>query len=181
MKIFLAPHHDDSVLWGSFTLLREKPLVLVVLDSYVQPQRGYKDGANEIREQEEISAVKGVYGCPVEFMHYRDDTPDWGAIEQRFYSIQNVVDIEHVWAPAVEEGGHAHHNAIGKLAAKCFPNQVTHYTTYTKSGKSVGRVKVSCEPEWIILKHRAMTCYRSQIYLENCREHFMRDLHEWYQ
>jgi hypothetical protein len=40
VKVFLSPHHDDETLFGAFTLLRERPLVVIVTDSYVQFNRG---------------------------------------------------------------------------------------------------------------------------------------------
>ena len=39
-RLFLAPHDDDQILFGAFTCIRLKPDILVVTDSYIQPNRG---------------------------------------------------------------------------------------------------------------------------------------------
>jgi len=33
MKLLLSPHNDDECLFAAYTLMREKPLVIVVTDS----------------------------------------------------------------------------------------------------------------------------------------------------
>src|SRR3982751_5072451 len=112
MKLFLSPHNDDAVLFGTFTLLREKPLVLTVLDSYIQVARGadWCDAATRRREDEE--AVHDILGCSICFAGERDDAPDWNRIEDIFSGFEGFLGqpLETIYAPAVEENGHEHHN-----------------------------------------------------------------------
>lgn len=172
-KLFLSPHNDDAPLWGTFTLLRERDIsVVTVFDSHRQFQRGTGITAGQ-RRDEDRAAMRVL-----------------GLSEPRFcgFSDANGHDIrwwfegftpEHVWAPAFEESGHPQHNLIANLADELWPGKVTHYMTYTPAGKSTGRL-VPYEPEWLPLKWKALACYESQWRLENTREHFIRDQHEYY-
>lgn len=179
MKILLAPHQDDAVLFSTFTILRERPLVLNVLNSYVQPARGYQNCDAETRVLEELNAVSTVLGCEVGFMGYRDDSPEWDAIEQDLRIFSQYHGVTKVYAPQVQIGGHDHHNRVGVIAERVWGSQVTYYMTYTSRGKSIG-AEVPYEPPWVALKLKALACYESQIALPNCVEHFLRPQHEYY-
>lgn len=173
MTVFISPHNDDETLFGAFTLLREKPLVVVVLDSYVQAARGY--GITAEQRRVETRNACAVLGVGVDFWHVHDDQPDWRVIES---SIRHYAGAE-VYAPAVEENGHDQHNRIGELARKHCPN-LTQYMTYTRTGgKSKGK-RVPYENEWIGRKMQALACYKSQIAHPSTAEHFIRDQFEYY-
>ena len=176
MKIFLDPHGDDAVLFASFTLLREKPLVVVVFDSYLQEQRGY--GITAAQRRAETEAACKILGVDVQFLGFRDDTPDWDGIVEALYGFEGCESP--VFAPAVEFGGHDHHSMVGEIAEKVLP-PVRSYLTYTKSGKSTGGVPVPYEPEWALLKLRALACFESQIKLPSTAPHFLREQYEYYQ
>jgi LmbE family N-acetylglucosaminyl deacetylase len=181
MKLFLSPHDDDQVLFGSFTLMRERPQVVICLDSYIQAARGNTgcDLYARARESEWAQAALGVMEPPTQRLGLRDDSPIDVLREQLRYKLAPMVgQVDMVFAPAVEDGGHVHHNMIGELAAKLFPN-VTHYMTYTTAGKSAG-VPVPYEPEWLALKLKALACYQSQITLASTAEHFIREQREYY-
>ena len=75
MKLFVSPHNDDAVLFGAFTLLRERPVVLTVFDSYVQVARGFKLADFSARRNEDVRAVRDVLGCAIQFAAVRDDIP----------------------------------------------------------------------------------------------------------
>ncbi len=178
MKLFLAPHNDDEALFGAFTILREHPVIVIVTDSYVQQQRGGKGTASE-RRRETLDAMNMLLPEPqVVFLSERDDRPDFSAVARFLQS--EFTDVEAVYAPAIEEGGHAQHNAVGMVAKEVFPGKVTHYMTYTNRGKSQG-IPVHVEPHWPMLKLKALACYESQIMLPATQPHFMRDLWEYYQ
>lgn len=178
MKLFISPHNDDAVLFGTFTLLRERPNVVVVFDSYVQPGRGYPNTDAETRRAEDIEAISNVLECPLTFLRFRDDAPNWPSILTTLASISD--HVEQVWAPAVEPDGHAHHNAIGQLSKQLWNGKVQHYATYTRTnGKSKGQ-PVEYQPEWVEKKLKALACYKSQICLPNCVEHFIRPQNEFY-
>lgn len=175
MKIFVSPHNDDETLFGTFTILREKPLVVVVFDSYVQTNRGLAGTWQERRAETE--AAMEILGVGVQFLGFRDDdgtvTPD--AIGKRldyFHGTQEFL-------PAFERDGHYHHNTVALART-----QATRYLTYTTAGKSVSNCRVPIEdPNWIELKLKALSCYKSQFNLDprmGCWPHFLRDQTEYY-
>jgi hypothetical protein len=55
VSIFISPHNDDETLFGAFTILREKPLVVIVFDRHVQEARGlpvdWKQRRDETRKR----------------------------------------------------------------------------------------------------------------------------------
>jgi LmbE family N-acetylglucosaminyl deacetylase len=171
MKILLAPHNDDESLWTSFTCLRERPHVIVCLRSFVQARYGI---TYQQREAETAMAMD-ILGCTWEQWDISDEAPRWAEIEQRF----RALSPEHAWAPLPEQGGHNHHNKIGKIAVRVWPGKVTQYLTYTNAGKSVNGTLVPYVPSMINAKLRALQCYRSQILEPSCCEHFIRSQHEY--
>lgn len=176
MNLFLSPHNDDAVLFGAFTIQREKPLVITVFDSYLQGLRGYYNCID--RRDEDINAMR-IIEAPLTFFGFSDAMKPEDEIRKAF---REYAHAEMVWAPAIEEGGHAQHNLIGRLAGEIFP-RVTYYTTYTNAGKSRGSIEVIPESgEHIRRKLKALACYESQIDIEalGCRPHFMNDLREYY-
>ena len=128
--IFLSPHNDDETLFGAFTLLRERPRVVTVLRSYIQEQRG--TGVTYREREAETEAALDVLGiADWEQWQYPDSDPPWHAVRERLGSLE----AERIYAPAVERGGHRHHNAIGRLADSLWPGRVTFYTTYKRWGR----------------------------------------------
>lgn len=172
MKLFLSPHNDDETLFGAFTLLRERPLVLIVFDGYLQAARG--TGITAEQRRNESRAAMEILGCTVEFMGLRDDNPNVTPALIRAY-VESLKPTE-IYAPAREESGHRQHN-LAADAVSGMPN-VRHYMTYTPAGKSTG-VPVPYEPEWPLLKLKALACYESQIKLWSTKDHFLRDQYEY--
>jgi len=175
--VFLSPHNDDETLFGSFTLLRERPRVITVLRSYVQEERGTGVTYQE-REAENAAALEVLGIGDWEQWTYPDDDPPWREIRERLAS----VDAGRVYAPAIERRGHAHHNAIGGLASALWPGKITYYTTYTTWGRTKRGYKVPWEHEWVLLKLRALSCYRSQILVPGTltTHHFLEAQSEYY-
>lgn len=174
--ILLAPHHDDETLFAAFTCCRVKPLIAVVLRSTLQEGRG--EGTTDAERRWETGKAAAELGCPVEFWHYMDHAPDWHAIEKHIGRLKP----DHVYAPAVEMGGHPHHNTLGEIADVTFAwSKVTHYTTYVNGGDrtTIGpRERVVPEPWMVGAKLRALACYESQIRL--WPHHFLGAQHEYY-
>ena len=170
MKILISPHNDDETLFCSWTILREKPLVVIVTDSARQASKGI----TAEQRRAETKAAMDILGVEVRFLGIPDNklelAPLWAAV---------LPEAEHIWIPAYEEGGNVDHNVIAtsQFLQNLAPH--THYMTYTNRGKSVG-VPVPYEREWVALKLKAMACYRSQILEPSCSEHFIRDLREYY-
>src|SRR5690348_4430996 len=94
--VFLSPHNDDEALFGAFTLLRYRPLVVICM--YAGEER-----ADESRRACEI------LGCDVEQWSF--DEGDWDEVETRFGDLERPV-----FAPAFAQGGNFQHNRIAELA-----------------------------------------------------------------
>lgn len=178
--IVLEPHADDAVLFSAFNAIRYEALVVTVLSSAVQEARG--TGITQaVRLVETMNALAELGVTGVQWP-YPDVAPDWAAIQEALMILDERLAPERVFAPAVEPGGHDHHNRLGALADEVFgAGRVAHYLTYTIDGKSTNGVSVLFEPAWVTLKLRALACHRSQIETAaaGCTEHFVRDQHEY--
>ena len=158
MNLWLSPHNDDETLFGAFTLMREKPLVVIVTDSWIQFNRGESCTADD-RWLETLGAM-GYAGCSVFRGGIRDDVIDEDAVRNL---LMRFVGFKTVYAPAVI-GGNPHHDLIGKVAGDLFRNNIEFYTTYTKENLWVPGIKeVVPTPEEIETKDLMMKCYISQL------------------
>jgi LmbE family N-acetylglucosaminyl deacetylase len=168
MNLLLSPHSDDECLFAAYTIMREKPLVVVVTDSDLQLEHGITAAD---RWEESIRGCH-VLGVSVEFLGLQDRSLTDGAarLRERLGPYASR-DWKRVYAPAIQ-GGHPDHDALGKVASSMFP-RVSHYATYadgeffTPDGKEV-------EPtlEEIDLKNKALDCYPSQVGLPANKQHF---------
>lgn len=159
MKILLAPHADDETLFACWTLLRERPTVILCLPG--APRHGTPD----VRLAE-FAAAMAIVGCP------------WATLIDYGLAGLEGLTADHVWAPLPELGGNGDHNMVGELAARLWPGKVTFYTTYTAARTTRGD-RVECEPSWLAIKRRALACYTSQQAHPGTREHFVRPLDEY--
>jgi LmbE family N-acetylglucosaminyl deacetylase len=146
--------------------MREKPLVLMVTDSWIQWNRG--DGITaEQRRNETIAATK-ILGCPVFFAGLRDDTLSEEKLRLLFKDFKN---FDKVYAPAIHENGNPHHNMIGKVAKEFF--DVTAYTSYSRTNLWInGKTEIDPTPKEVEIKNEALDCYISQINLPSTSSHF---------
>ena len=162
MKILLAPHADDETLFAAYTLIREKPLVVLCYPG--APRHG--DFQTRLTE---FTAAMEVLDCP------------WVSLAG--YDLLEValrkMTPEHVYAPLPEEGGNDDHNYIGELAARLWPGNVEFYTTYTPGERTTTGYPVPFEESWLDLKRKALDCYKSQQTNRGTREHFVRPLDEY--
>lgn len=191
-KVFVSPHSDDECLFGSFTIQRERPLVMVVYDSFIQVTRGDPDCYWELRRIETLNGVH--YMDPevaVVFCGLRDDT---------VYTTTQVTDailhalptsnwetISHIWAPAYEEGGHDQHNLVSQACHGLANHRYLTYTrgkgksrTYMHEGYCIPAKRVDPTPDMIARKLRALSCYTSQIANPSTQSWFTRDIEEYY-
>lgn len=157
MNLFLSPHNDDEALFGAYSCLRYKPLVLVCLRSGVEeswnPPVHY-----ETRELESWASC-AVLGCEYKQLLHDERHPDWNALR---YDL-GYFDPALVFAPLPEPlAGHPHHDAIGRMAGELWPDRVRYYATYTSNGKTTRGDIVQPEPGWEELKRDALACYTSQ-------------------
>lgn len=191
-SLFLSPHNDDAVLFGSFTLLREQPHVVVVFRSVVQEKRGTGITA-ATREQEDRDAMI-VLGLdthlPVpstrwEQWEFGDDDPDVNLGGPIVAKIRETAErFDHVYAPfPYEHDGNPQHDAVGTIAREQVNDEhLTYYHTYTGGRhreESQHRVPI-LDPDWVRLKLLALACYTSQIREPSTGHHFTQALHEWY-
>lgn len=127
----------------------ERPLILVVLESHVQSNRGLPYCNADTRNAETINALHCMWpdgvgiGGPsgdghVRFMGYRDDAPP--GVEALTEILATTImkqreSVTNIWAPAYEEGGHDQHNLVA-LACNSFEGtcNVHRYLTYTRAG-----------------------------------------------
>ena len=178
MNLFIAPHEDDEALFGAYTLMREKPLVLLVTDSFIQAQRG--DGITaEQRRNETIAAMK-ILGCSVLF----GGIPDTQVNEENLFHLFSLFhNFDEVYIPAIIENGNPHHNLIGYVGAQIWPNAIR-YMSYSRTNLlKMGKTEIEPTLEEIDLKNKALDCYVSQINLGSTRPHFdaVRGRSEWYE
>lgn len=174
MNLLIAPHNDDEALFAAYTLMREKPLVLIVTDSFIQFNRG--DGITRLQRRNETLAAMKLAGCPVIFGGIPDNELNLILVKRL---LENFHGFEKVYAPAVQ-GGNAQHDMIGQAAMVTFP--VTQYTTYTKTELwTIGKTEVVPTQEEIDLKNKMLDCYQSQIQLPSTAPHFaaVRGKSEW--
>lgn len=186
--LLLAPHNDDEILWCTFTILRHQPNVVVCLRSTLQEDRGLGITSTE-REHETDRAMNMLTQYSGWFdwtqWEFPDRAPVWPSVHARLREVQGVDSqgrYSHCFAPAVEEDGHEQHNAVGLMADEIFgPENVTHYTTYTRSGGRTRGVEVVPDPWMIPLKLRALACYGSQILHDGTgtRDWFMDGIREY--
>lgn len=164
-KIFLAPHNDDEALFGAYTILREKPLVVICTDSYIEFERG--DGITKEERIEETKRAMDIMGVKVEFLHIPDNQITEDILEKRLKDYK----VDTVYAPAIEEGGNPTHNLVGKVAKKLF--ETIHYTTYTKENtKTKGKIMLYPTPEERDKKKKALNCYPSQLKISTTKPFF---------
>lgn len=156
MKIFLSPHNDDEALFGAYTILREKPLVIIVTDSYKQLTKGI---GTEERRKETIEAMK-VLEAPVLFLGTHDATLTERELKDRLQGIQADV----IYAPAVYEKGNREHNIIGKVALELYGDRVVKYATYQTDDITLkGDTEIVPTAVEMDLKHIALSKYITQL------------------
>lgn len=196
--LFLSPHNDDETLYGAYTLLREKPLVVVCYESKKQEIYGI---TKQMRQKETSNAME-ILGCEWVQLLFPDNE-DWEEeLEKTLYdhllSDPRSQKIEGeswdtIYAPADEgQNGNDQHRIIGQIADRLWPDKVVHYLTYTwPDGQSTDGTDVPYktwdwtkpqEESWAELKYQAMECYKSQITLPSTAPHFNNhDMREYYE
>lgn len=176
-SVLFSPHSDDAVLFAAYTLIREKPLVVTVTDSFIQSNRGENITADQ-RWAEDLEAMK-LLDRSLFFGNIRDDIIDEWAVKNllnRFYNFSIV------YAPAVQ-GGNKDHDLIGRLAKERFGDRCIQYTTYTPTELyTMGSHIIDPDLPEIALKEKAVACYKSQINLPATAPHFaaVKGKPEWY-
>lgn len=158
MTILLSPHDDDNALFASFTCMREKPLVVIVFGSYIQPNRGEIGCSFEERWKETKEAC-ALLDVPCLHLNLRDDTATENDMKE---ALKKLSGFDKVYAPAIQ-GGNIHHDMVGRYAKELFDN-VVFYPTYTKTELwTKGDKEIIPTREEAELKNKVLECYQSQL------------------
>lgn len=167
MNLFLSPHNDDEALFGAYIIQKWQPLVLIVTDSYIQPERGEKNCDKDTRIAETTEAMR-ILGAQVEFLHI----PDKNLTEEALIAaLKSYRQAGLVFAPAIE-GGNPMHDLVGRVADVVYA-EVKHYATYTKTRHfPAGPERVEATEEMKTKKLRILECYRSQKGLWSTAQYF---------
>jgi LmbE family N-acetylglucosaminyl deacetylase len=172
--VLFAPHNDDETLFAAFVCCRYRPRIFTVLRGAGQEHMGI----TWIERELETSRAAGILGCEHEQWAYLDTGPDWAEIEERIRKVARNTD-GLAFAPLAERGGHEQHNLVSEIVRAAFGSRARYYATYRYGGpKTTTGTPVEPEPDWIIAKLLALTCYRSQIE-RGPRRFFLHDLHEY--
>jgi LmbE family N-acetylglucosaminyl deacetylase len=171
VKILLSPHDDDNALFAAFTCIREKPIVVVCLDSYIQPNRGER-GCSAAERAAETAAAAKVLCVQVYRLGFSDAEANGQLMFEAFRrSPFNDESIDTVYAPAEHEGGNVHHNLVAMVARLAFSKRVVAYPTYTRTNLYMtGDIEVIPDERELGLKHAALAHYTSQLRIN--RPHF---------
>src|ERR1044072_9645804 len=95
MKLLLSPHNDDECLFAAYTLMREKPLVIIVTDSDLA------EGVTAHQRREESTRACELLGVPVVFLGLKD-----GLLQQQKAELKRRLEPfasqpwSHGYAPA---------------------------------------------------------------------------------
>jgi LmbE family N-acetylglucosaminyl deacetylase len=186
----LEPHADDVALFCAFTAQRLNAHVVTVLTSHTQEHAG----VTQQQRQAESECAMAELGLSWQQWPYRDDEPDWDAVEAAMRAIDDRLAPETVLAPAVDFEANGHdeaeipvtgwgvmqHDMVGKLAVRVFGARVVRFQTYTRHGGRVrDGVEVVGDTDQVCRKLRALACYRSQIGEPSCRSWFSDGITEW--
>jgi LmbE family N-acetylglucosaminyl deacetylase len=175
--LLLSPHNDDAELFAAYTCLRHRPHVVVCLKADVQEHRG--TGITSAMREQETQCSMNILGCDWQQLPVSETNPSEDDLEAWLRRLRKDMKPERVWAPAVELGGHSHHNMVGQSAWNIFGVRVRPYMTYKRGfGRSKGKTTVIPTPGERSLKRQALNCYESQIRLENTAYWFT-DESEW--
>ena len=162
MQVFLSPHPDDEILFGAYTIMREKPLVIICTHATMQGDNGYE------RAMESYRAMK-ILGASVMFLGIDENELTERVLEKK---LKPMIDDETlIYAPEYEIDGNHHHNIVAIVAKRLDWGTQT-YKTYTGlESRTIGK-EVIPTPEELELKKRAMACYKTQIENPNTAHYF---------
>jgi LmbE family N-acetylglucosaminyl deacetylase len=189
-SLLLSPHNDDECLFGSYTILRERPHVIVCFASLAQ---SFTDSTiTAARRTLETRRALDILDPYVKFEQW--DIPDWpkrddgtdprahsNRLRAQMGQLARDRQYDRVFAPLPEPEGDPQHNLVGETARALWGDRVTFYCTYQlHHGKTTSSNKVLYHPEWPARKRLALACYESQLSLPSTVHHFTGDLDEFY-
>lgn len=158
-NLFIAPDCDDEALFGTYIILRYKPLVLIVLDGYRHEEKFGESKGILVRRKETEAAMK-ILGVEVEFLGIPDNALYLDNLE---VNLEDYPCDGKVFAPA-KQGGNPNHDIVSDAAKKVYGDGVIYYSTYAKNDlKPRGETPLHPTEKEKQLKERALICYKSQL------------------
>lgn len=176
-KLLLSPHNDDEALFAAFTVIRERPHVVVCF----RGAEGYGDPAVRADESWEALAFLGAVGFEQWDLAGSTDED----VQRHLRALDEVHRFEHVYAPDLE-CTHREHAQVARCAARVFRGKLTPYHTYEHARGAAWPTRVTSdrpvehEPEWVMRKMSALRCYKTQIMHPRISDLFLDDQREYY-
>lgn len=168
-SILFATHPDDEALFCAYTLMREKPLVVIVTDAHIQANRGEKGCDSETRWAETKKAM-ALVDLPVVRLGIADYDLDFHKLGT--FLLNSLDGFETVYAPAIQEGN-MQHDIVGRACGAAFGNKVKFYSSYAKGQWfTKGNTEIVPTEEEFELKKKMLACYTSQLNLPATAPHF---------
>lgn len=164
LSLLISPHDDDSVLFAAATCCRQKPAILVCLDSWVQVARG-EIGCSAEERAAESERAHAILGCKTLRLGLRDDNVTEEQIVNALaeLNLRRGHQFDTVYAPALQ-GGNDQHDIVSRAAKRVFGSNVIFYTTYSKEALyTEGNVRIIPTEEELDLKRDALYCFESQL------------------
>lgn len=171
MKIVLSPHNDDETLFAAFTILREKPHVIVCYGS------AGDYGRSEERKWESDAAVR-ILGGGFEQWNVKPGDADW--LHSSLVTVSTRYNPERVYAPDLA-CSHPDHRLLATVARDVFKGRLTTYHTYDSRGRVINQSRpVPISAGMVDSKLQALACYKTQIYHPRAEQFFLDDQREYY-
>jgi len=148
-KLLFVPHNDDEALFCAYTIMQEKPLVIVCFDSYTQAWTNWKE------RREESKQAMAILGAKVDFLGLSDKDDS----KEDLMEAMKDYKADKIWACT---GSHKHHKWLGEVAKELWPG-CTLCATYEGDNLHVKTdFEISPTSMEMDLKDLALSCYRSQ-------------------
>ena len=113
MNLLLSPHNDDEALFASYTVIRERPHVVVCH----RAAHGYGDP--DEREAESRAAVEILGGT----FEQRDIPSDDNYLHSALVAMDRIWEPARVWAPNMDTS-HADHALLACVALDVFGDRL---------------------------------------------------------
>lgn len=152
-KYFISPHSDD-IIFATYTILREKPIVVTVTHSTMQGDNGFE------RVLEDYKASK-ILNVPIMFLGIDEDKLTKETLEEKLRLLSDD-EYPEIWIPEYEEDGNPQHNTVNRVAKNIFPNIKTYKTYSGLEDRTIGKEIIPTKEE-LEIKKRVMACYKTQI------------------
>lgn len=153
MKIFLAPHCDDEILFGLDILVEEKPLVIIITHATEQGDNGYE------RALESYRAIKDL-GLSICYLQIMENELTDEVLEKKLEPFKTEGTV---YVPDTSDN--EQHNLVKRVAEKIF-NNISYYNNYLNG-------VVNKETDYPELKKEILKHYTTQINNKDTAHYFV--------